>query len=212
MMKKLGLSAAALLVSAGAAFSADAVYEAPPAPPQAVEATPVFSWDGAYIGLHGGYAWGNGDFFDGTGEASDDFDGGRFGGFVGYNWGFGSNAVVGLEGDLNYDWNKNGYGAVDVGTGFSGSVRARAGYAMDRALLYAAGGWTATNFSVEGGGFDESETLHGWTVGAGVDYAVTDRVFTRLEYRYNDYFEKDIGGVDTDFNQHVVNVGLGVKF
>jgi len=99
-----------------------------------------------------------------------------------------------------------------VGTGLKGSVRGRVGYAMERVLLYAAGGWTATNFKVEGGGFDESETLHGWTLGAGFDYAVTDRIFTRLEYRYNDYFEKEILGVDTQFNQHVINVGLGVKF
>ncbi len=41
---------------------------------------------------------------------------------------------------------------------------------------------------------------------------MTDRIFTRLEYRYNDYFEKEILGVDTQFNQHVINVGLGVKF
>jgi outer membrane immunogenic protein len=83
---------------------------------------------------------------------------------------------------------------------------------MDRALLFAAGGYTATNFKVEGTGVDESTTLHGWTIGAGVDYALTDRVFTRLEYRYNDYSDKEILGVDSNFDQHVINVGLGVKF
>ncbi len=57
-----------------------------------------------------------------------------------------------------------------------------------------------------------NETLHGWTVGTGVDYALTDRIFTRLEYRYNDYGERNIQGVNTDFNQHVIGVGLGVKF
>lgn len=212
MMKKFGWGAMALIISSTPVLAADAVMEAPAVPPEVVDTMPAFSWAGGYIGMQGGYGWGNGDFYDGVASASDDFDGGRFGGFVGYNWGFGSNAIVGLEADLNYDWNENSYGAVDVGTGLNGSVRGRVGYAMDRVLLYAAGGWTATNFSVDGGGFDESETLHGWTLGAGFDYAITDRVFTRLEYRYNDYFEKDVLGVDTDFNQHVVNVGLGVKF
>ncbi|MGV8936460.1 MAG: outer membrane protein [Allorhizobium sp.] len=211
MIKKILFSSVALMLASTGAFAAD-VVEAPPAPPVAEMAAPLFSWDGAYIGLHGGYGWGDGDFSNGVAATSDSFDGGRFGGFVGYNWGFGNGAIVGLEGDLNYDWNENDYGGVTVGTGLNGSARARVGYGMDRALLYAAGGWTATDFRVKGGGFDQSETLNGWTLGAGIDYAVTDRVFGRLEYRYNDYGNKNILGVDTDFNQHVVQVGLGVKF
>lgn len=45
-----------------------------------------------------------------------------------------------------------------------------------------------------------------------MDYAFTDNVFGRLEYRYNDYGDKDIFGINTDFDQHTVKVGLGVKF
>jgi len=107
MMKKLGWSALALIVSTTPVLAADAIMEAPAVPPEVVETTPVFSWAGGYIGLHGGYAWGEGDFYDGVVSATDDFDGGRFGGFVGYNWGFGSDAIVGLEADLKYDWNEN---------------------------------------------------------------------------------------------------------
>ncbi len=211
MIKKLLLASVAALATSTAAMAADAVYETP-APPEAVEAAPVFSWSGAYVGAHGGYGFGDGEFFDGVGSASDDFDGGRFGGFAGYNWGVGNGVILGVEGDLNYDWNKNDYGAVEVGGGLNGSVRGRVGYGMDRALLYAAGGWTATEFSVEGGGVEDSATLNGWTIGAGVDYALTDRIFTRVEYRYNDFGSKDILGIDTDFKQNVINVGLGVKF
>ena len=79
---------------------------------------------------------------------------------------------------------------------------------MDRALLFAAGGYTGTN--IEGAGDDD--TLHGWTIGGGVDYALTDRMFTRVEYRYNDFGSGDLGGADVDFSQHTVNVGLAVKF
>ena len=212
MLKKLLLGSVAAAAISSTALAADAVVEAPAPPPQAVEAAPVFSWAGGYVGAFGGYGWGNGDFYDGVGSASDDFDGGRFGGFAGWNFDVGSNIIVGVEGDLNSDWNENSYGDVDVKTGLNGSVRGRVGYAMDRALLYAAGGWTATNFSVDGPGFGEDKMLNGWTLGAGFDYAVTDQLFTRVEYRYNDYAEKNILGVDTDFNQHVVNVGLGLKF
>ena len=58
----------------------------------------------------------------------------------------------------------------------------------------------------------EKETFNGWTIGAGVDYSFTDNVFGRAEYRYNDYGDKDIGGVNVDLDQHQFTVGVGVKF
>lgn len=206
-------SSIAASLAAPTAFAADAVYQPPEAPPVATEvAAPAFSWDGGYIGLHGGYGWGDGSFSTTGLSSSDNFDGGRFGGFAGWNFGFGNGLVAGVEGDLNYDWNENDYVTGTVGTGLSGSARARLGYAMDRALLYAAGGWTATDFRVETPTASENKTLNGWTIGAGFDYAVTDNVFTRVEYRYNDFGERNILGVDSDFSQSVVNVGIGVKF
>lgn len=212
-MKKLILLSTALAFSgASAALAADAVEQIPQAPVAVETMAPGFSWNGAYLGVLGGYGWGNGDGSFGGATASDDFDGGRLGAFVGYNWAMSSGFVVGLEGDVNYDWNENDYAGIDVGTDWSGSVRGRVGYAWDRTLLYAAGGWTATNGNIKGPGVDESETLNGWTLGAGVDYAFTDNMFARVEYRYNDFGSKNIGGIDADFDQHVVNVGLAVKF
>ncbi|KKX28072.1 outer membrane protein [Rhizobium sp. LC145] len=202
------LAASAAMTASSVVYAADAVEQIPEAP-VAVE-TPVFTWAGPYIGLHGGHGWGDGDI-EILGDES--FDGWRMGGFVGYNWQMSSGFVVGIEGDVNYDWNDHDYGGgLEAKSGFSGSVRGRVGYAFDRALLYAAGGWTATNVKLEGPGFDEDDTLHGWTLGAGLDYAFTDNVFGRLEYRYNDFGSGDLGGLDADFNQHVINVGIGVKF
>jgi hypothetical protein len=93
----------------------------------------------------------------------------------------------------------------------TGSVRARVGYAFDHALLYGAAGWTGARGHVDTPIGSDSATFSGWTVGAGVDYAFTDNVFGRLEYRYNDYGSKDLMGVDTDFNQNVVGVGIGCQ-
>jgi len=211
MKKILFLASSVALLGSSAAFAADAIYEAPQAPVAQEVAAPVFSWNGAYVGLLGGYGWGNGDFSGGV-NGSEDFDGGRIGGFVGYNWEMSSGFLLGLEGDVNYDWNEETVAGADVGTDFSGSVRGRVGYAMDRAVIFAAGGWTATNGYVDGAGVDENKTFSGWTVGGGVDYAFTDKMFGRLEYRYNDYGDKNIAGSNVDFDQHVVNVGLGVKF
>ncbi|MCF6370450.1 outer membrane protein [Rhizobium halophilum] len=211
MKRILFLAASVAMVASSSALAADAVEYIPEAP-AAVEMPAAFSWSGPYIGLHGGYGWGDSDV-DGL-AGSGNFDGGRFGGFVGYNWQMSNGFVAGLEGDINYDWNEDEIGTtgVDGETGFSGSVRGRVGYAMDRTLIYAAGGWTATNVELSGAGVDESDTAHGWTLGAGIDHAFTDNVFGRLEYRYNDYSNADLGAFDADFDQHVVQVGIGVKF
>ena len=211
MKKILFLAATVALTASTAALAADSVEQIPEAP-VAVETAVPFSWNGAYLGVLGGYGWGNGEGSVPGFGASDDFDGGRIGGFVGYNWELSSGFIAGIEGDVNYDWNDNSYGGVEVGTDVSGSVRGRVGFAMDRALIFAAGGWTATNGYLDGAGVDESETFSGWTVGAGVDYAFTDKMFGRVEYRYNDFGDKDIGGINAEFDQHIVNVGLGVKF
>lgn len=210
MMKSILLGSAAALAISTSAFAADAIYEAPAEPPVAVETVPQFSWAGGYAGILTGYGWGNGEVEGVAGQQ--DFDGARFGGFAGYNWDLGNQLVVGVEGDLNYDWNEENVAGTDFDSGLNWSARARIGYAMDRALLFAAGGYTGTNISGQGAGFDEDDTLHGWTIGGGVDYALTDRVFTRVEYRYNDFGSGNLGGTDVNFDQHVVNVGLAVKF
>lgn len=213
-MKSILLGSTAALLISTSVFAADAVSEPPPAPPVAM-ADPVqpFSWSGAYIGIHGGYGWGDGDLASGGASTSSSFDGGRFGGFTGYNWQFQNGLVAGVEGNLDYDWNDEDFAPGFSGeSGTNGAVRARVGYGMDRVLLYAAGGWTATNFEVNTPAGSSDKTLNGWTIGAGFDYAVTDNVFGRVEYRYNDYGDRDIGGTNVDFSQNVVNVGLGVKF
>ncbi len=209
MFKTFAVAALALSVST-AVYAADAVEQIPEAP-MAVE-TSAFTWTGAYVGIQGGAGWLNGDFSVPGASASQDFDGGMVGGFVGYNWQFGNGFVAGVEGDFDYNWNEESFGGIDIGTDWSGAVRGRIGYAFDRVMVYGAGGWAITNGYVEGLGVDESETFNGWTVGAGVDFAVTDNMFIRGEYRYNDFGDKDIGGLNVDLDQHVVKAGIAVKF
>ncbi|ODN71746.1 OmpA-like transmembrane domain protein [Methylobrevis pamukkalensis] len=91
---------------------------------------------------------------------------------------------------------------------WQGSVRARLGYAVDRLLVYGTGGFAYGNAEVsasvsggDGGGgtvtaaaapglsASEENILTGWTVGAGVEYAFTDALSARLEYRYTDLGE-----------------------
>ncbi|MBY5558768.1 outer membrane beta-barrel protein [Rhizobium leguminosarum bv. viciae] len=207
---KLTIATTFLALVATTAFAADAVEDIPAAP---VAAAPTFTWSGPYLGIDGGASWLNGDFSVGGASDSQDFNGGVFGGFVGYNFQFDNNFVVGIEGNFEHNWNEEEALGADVGTDWAGAVRGRVGYAFDRALLYGAAGWTATRGYVDLPGLDkETETFNGYTVGAGVDFAITNNIFARGEYRFNDFGEKDILGVDVDLDQHELKFGIGVKF
>jgi outer membrane immunogenic protein len=57
----------------------------------------------------------------------------------------------------------------------------------------------------------------GWTVGGGVEYAFTNNLTTRLEYRYTSFEGEDsvfdnvsFGGDELDF--HAIRLGLSYKF
>ncbi len=66
---------------------------------------PGYNWTGFYIGLNGGYSWGNASNTIVTtvplASASQHMDGWVFGGQAGYNWQFNRSWVFGLEGDID---------------------------------------------------------------------------------------------------------------
>ena len=219
-MKKI-IATLAFVLAASTAMAADAVNEVPAAP--VADVAPAFSWTGFTVGVQGGYGWNNTDSdISGTGSFSQDFDGGLLGGFVGYNYDLGNSWVVGVEADFEKNWaDETAFGgALEYGIDWQGSVRGRVGYAFDRALVYGTAGWAYARGYADVAGFGEQkETFNGYTVGVGVDYAFTDMMFGRIEYRYTDLGDKtfDFGGagggtINSDVDQHAIRVGLGVKF
>jgi outer membrane immunogenic protein len=207
-MKKLVLSAF-IALGASTAQAADIIAAQSPLP----IAPSSYAWSGAYLGIQGGGAWASGEF-SGLGiSSSEEANGGIFGAFAGYNYQLDNNVVLGIEGDLEYNWNEQEIFGAQFGTDWAGSVRGRLGYAFDRALIYATAGWATTQGYVDFPGLGKTEeTFNGYTIGAGVDYAFTDNVFGRVEYRYSDYGDSDLGGVNVAVDQHALKVGLGIKF
>lgn len=204
-MKRLAASALAIGFFAVPAFAADI-------------SAPAFSWDGIYLGVVGGYTWNDADvsnvtFQDSGSPAikpgikySTEFDGGEFGGTLGWNYQTGS-LVLGVEGDISYSWatgDNDKYSpsfTSDTEMTWFGTARLRAGYAFDRALIYATGGLAYGD--VEGKIHDrypsgvistsDSNGMWGWTIGGGLEYAITNNFSVKGEYLYY-----DLG--DTDFN------------
>jgi outer membrane immunogenic protein len=232
-MKSALIATTVIFLGASGAYAADAVqYEEPAAP--IIEA-PVFSWTGGYLGGQIGYGWGKSEFSDGFDSLRVKPDGFLGGLYAGYNFDVGNNVILGIDGDVTYNNLKDSYSVGDGEFGadvesklrWSGAVRARAGVALDRFLPYIAGGvafGSVKNTLSASDGFDtistsQSKTLTGWTAGAGVDYAATDNLIVRLEYRYTDYGHKDFDfgtddlvSVRDKFKTNEVRLGIAYKF
>ncbi|MGE3248111.1 MAG: outer membrane protein [Beijerinckiaceae bacterium] len=201
-MKRLLVSASAFLALAGSAIAADLPGRGGAVAP-APMSSPIFTWEGFYVGAQAGYVWGRSNIAGYTAAGAIAGAGnfkpkGMVGGIhAGYNFQSGA-LVYGVELDAEL----SGVKYTDLfasGTrareSFRGSARLRAGFAFDRALLYVTGGAAFTNH--EAGTFDGarwhsfSGNGMGWTVGAGVEYAVTNNWTVRGEYRYSDFGTKN---------------------
>lgn len=211
-VRVFGASLIALSAGMGGAWAADIPVETPPPVAEAYTPEPAFTWTGFYLGGLVGYEWADietdaGDF------DSDNFLGGVF---VGYNFDMGNGLVLGVEGDVTYHDQNGENDLVEFETDWNGTLRGRIGYAVDRFMIYGTGGLAVANAELSGGGDSDSQTAVGWTAGAGVEMAVTDNVFGRVEYRYTDLSDDSytVAGEDLDagLTSHAVMVGVGVKF
>lgn len=217
------------LSSVAGAQAADIVV--PPAPIAIPDTLSTgSSSEGFYIGGHTGYDWGRS-------AVISNFDSeelllkphGFLGGiYAGYNLDSGNNVIIGIDADATYNHkpknNDFASGAfhTDNQLRWSGTARARAGYAVDRFLPYIAGGMAIGNIKntiSEGhiGSLTESQTLIGWTAGAGIDFSATDNIILRLEYRYTDYGHKDFNYNDLlvlrdRFKTSEMRLGVAYKF
>lgn len=166
---------------------------------------------------------------------------------IGYNWQFGSGFLVGVEADYafaNVDGRVDldatiGNGSDSLGLGLRaggeltslGTVRARLGWAaFDRTLLYVTGGWAwgrvKNNIGIaidsdELFTFNRKANMSGWTLGAGLEYAMTPNLSLKTEYLYVDLgdktiYDRDYGfataNLKVDTRLHVVRAGVNWRF
>jgi len=184
------------------------------------------SFNGNGGGSYAPFGFPAGATFTGVGVLNNGDDTGFTGGAqAGYNMQFGS-FVAGVEADINYIDRSNG-GSVLVTTGgtagvtpgigdtyrltrgdgnnYYGTVRGRLGFAFDRALVYATGGWAwggkqggvsgtftgANNAPLSTGVVGPmigsgNGSSSGWALGGGVEYAFSNSMSVKLEYLHVD--------------------------
>ena len=97
----------------------------------------------------------------------------------------------------------------------------------DRRLAYATGGFAYGGGKIEGtatiGGvataFSSSNTYTGWTVGGGIEYALTNNWLLRAEYLYIDFGDGPtvpvtaaVNIVAGDMTDNIVRAALNYKF
>ena len=136
--------ASGMMLSATTAFSADLGGPSRSMKDGPYEPVALSQWSGFYVGLQGGYLWGDArhSFSNGAPSDNSDPDGFIGGGHIGFNLQSGG-IVYGIEADFEGGDVNGGFtnvtGATSVGTvdlNWQGSVRARLGLAHDRTLFY----------------------------------------------------------------------------
>jgi outer membrane immunogenic protein len=175
-------------------------------------------WSGFYVGIQGGYGWGDSEHHQG-GASTGTFD--ISGGLAGVTWGTNwqrGNWVYGLESDFSFSSIDGDFTTPTcLGTCFTdirtlSTSRVRLGYAVDRSLFYATGGLAYGNVRAGREPFDDDETRFGWTVGAGIEWAFAPRWSLKAEYLHVDLGDRrnySFGGsVDVDITADIARVGL----
>jgi outer membrane immunogenic protein len=201
-------------------------------------------WSGPYIGLLGGYAMVDHDVATNIANfgvfninQSFEADGPQLGLEAGWNHQSGS-LVFGLAADISLVDNES-LSLVDVVNldeiyvakqGFVGTFRGKLGYSFDSVLLYATGGLAVTDAEFRFENYTDAsrtvlesiskdtDTLVGFTVGGGLEFAVTESISIKGEYLYADFGKLDFAYTPgalfgkADLTSHTARAGVSWSF
>lgn len=200
-------------------------YKTEPAPAPAPE---LCKWTGFYIGLHGGYAFGDQSFVElNETDPAYDFNSDGFfgGGQVGFNLQLWSFLVLGVEGtfagaDLSDSTDITAGGERSRGhvdSDWIATVGGRLGFSFwkNRILAYGKGGAAFTSFDYhtqEVGGsetFDADQDRTVPFVGVGLEYSITCHWSVKLEYNHLFFDSENVTGLERTSGGSGVNRTYG---
>ena len=205
---------------------------------------PIGDWTGVYVGLNGGFgfahATASGMIAGFNANASQDLSGAIGGGQIGINSQNGA-MVLGVEADIQASGVSKdtllcpaSFCGSDVSmtnkVPWFATFRGRAGFVVERFLVYATGGLAyaqlSSTASMPVGGVTVdlaswSDTRVAWTAGAGVEFQVSSNWSTKIEYLYMDtgnfqgsVVVPSVGTLNPTLHvtEHIIRAGLNYRF
>ena len=175
----------------------------------------AYNWSGTYVGIGVGHTADS--VVNVPGVVGMENDSWFVSGFVGFNAHYANNLVLGVEADLGYsDQNGSAFGGLlTQKTNFTGTLRGRVGYAMDRWLVYGTGGLALANSeaTIVPLGLTDTNLHVGWVAGAGIEYAMTKNMILRGQWLYHDLGSKNYFGLaEADLTWQSWMLGAAYKF
>lgn len=161
-------------------------------------------WEGPYAGIHGEYLWGDPVISGSIAPfiVHREFDG--FGGGItgGYNHVI-DQFLLGVEADIAFSdahgtiENISSLEGLSVDLDWLSTVRARAGLVHEDFLFFVTGGLAIGGLEASYFGFGPfakalDSSAMGYTLGAGAEWTVTDRVTVKAEYLYVDLANEEL--------------------
>lgn len=201
----LAMTVAIMAAAAGTATAADLPRgQAPfysPAPAAG------YNWAGAYAGLNLGYAWGKV-------SSANVSPSGLLGGLqAGYNWQSGQ-FVFGGETDIQITGADDTFAPYKFSNPWFGTLRARAGVAMNNVLFFGTAGLAYGALNGERNSLSENKTSLGWAAGLGMEVGLTPNWSAKAEYLYMDLSSRSysITGVNNGYSANMLRFGINYHF
>lgn len=178
------------------------------------------TYNGPYVGVTAG--WERNEIADSiVGRQPVDAEASRdalvLGGYAGYNYKATDRIVIGAEAGFTATVDDRARAlsagqALTIDPRYSFDLSARAGYLVtEKALVYLRGGYAntrvRTTLETANGPVRNSDNLDGWQLGGGLEYAITDRISARAEYRYSDF-----GNQGGQYDRHQTLLGVSYNF
>jgi outer membrane immunogenic protein len=167
----------------------------------------AYSWAGPYLGGNIGYAWGD---ISNNGADPSGITGGIQGG---YNWQVGQ-FVFGGEADIQLSGASDTFAAWKFSNPWFGTLRGRAGFAMNNILIYGTGGLAFGSVRAQALNLTETQSAAGWTLGVGAEIGITQNWTAKAEYLYVNLNDNQFAltGLPNGYQFNVVRLGVNYKF
>jgi outer membrane immunogenic protein len=168
----------------------------------------AFTWAGPYAGGTLGYEWG-------TIDNNPTHPNGVAGGLeAGFNWQNG-NIVYGGEADINFSAADDTFAPWQFSNPWFGTVRGRAGVAIDHVLLFSTGGLAYGEVTgTTSGNLSESHSSLGWVAGLGAELSFAQHWSAKAEWLYLDLDDRhfSVTAANNGLAANLVRLGLNYHF